>query len=210
MMFQLIKSLNKYTSGNIDQLLLGLPWWLRRESICLQCGRPGFHPWVGKIPWRRKWQSSPGLLPGKSHGQRSLVGYSPWGHKESDTTERLHYSHYKVNFTIWGDSFKRIKDHIYLPLIPDYLGFPDSSVGKESACSAGDPGSIPGLERSFGEGKGYLLQYCGLENSMDCIVHGIAKSRTRLSNLGFHFPDYLQDKFQTPHLLMAHKVLSLG
>ena len=49
-----------------------------------------FDPWVGKITWRRKWQSTPVLLPGKSHGQRSLVGYSPWGHKESDTTERLH------------------------------------------------------------------------------------------------------------------------
>ena len=47
--------------------------------------------WVGKIPWRRKWQSTPVLLPGKSHGQRSLVGYSPWGSKESDTTERLHF-----------------------------------------------------------------------------------------------------------------------
>ena len=58
---------------------------------CLQCGRPGFHPWVGKICWRRKWQSTP--VPGKSHGQRSLVGssYSPWGRKESDTTERLHF-----------------------------------------------------------------------------------------------------------------------
>ena len=60
-----------------------LPWWLRWLSIWLQCGRPGFHPWVRKIPWRRKWQSTPVLLPGKSHGQRSLVGYSPWGHKES-------------------------------------------------------------------------------------------------------------------------------
>ena len=67
------------------------PWWHRRWSVCLQCGRPGFDPWVGKIPWRRKWQSTPGLLPGKSHGQRSLVGYSPRGCKESDTTERLHY-----------------------------------------------------------------------------------------------------------------------
>ena len=67
-----------------------LPWWLRRLSVCLQCGRPGFDPWVRKIPWRRKWQSTPVLLPGKSHGQRSLVGYSPWGHKESDTTERLY------------------------------------------------------------------------------------------------------------------------
>ena len=57
------------------------------KSVCLQCGRPGFDPWVGKIPWRRQWQSTPVLWPGKSHGRRSLVGYSPWGHKESDTTE---------------------------------------------------------------------------------------------------------------------------
>ena len=58
-----------------------LRWWLRRSSVCLQCGRPGFDPWVGKIPWWRKWQSTPVLLPGKSHGQRSLVGYSPWGRR---------------------------------------------------------------------------------------------------------------------------------
>ena len=54
------------------------------------------------------------------------------------------------------------------------VSFPDSSVGKESTCNAGDLGSIPGLGRSPGEGKDYLLQYSGLENSMDCIVHGIA------------------------------------
>ena len=47
--------------------------------------------WVGKISWRRKWQPTPIFLPGKSHRWRSLVGYSPWGHKESDTTERLHF-----------------------------------------------------------------------------------------------------------------------
>ena len=56
-----------------------LPWWLRWESVCLQCGRPGFDPWVGKILWRRQWQPTPGQLPGKSHGWKSLVGYSPWG-----------------------------------------------------------------------------------------------------------------------------------
>ena len=65
------------------------------------------------------------------------------------------------------------------------MGFPDSSVGKESACIAGDPDSISGLGRSAGEGIGYPLQYSGLENSTDCIVHGLAKSQTRLSN--FHF-----------------------
>ena len=66
-------------------------WWLRWQSVCLQCGRPRFYSWVGKIPWRRKWQSTPALLPGKSHGRRSLIGYSPWGCKELDTTERLHF-----------------------------------------------------------------------------------------------------------------------
>ena len=64
------------------------------KSICLQWGRPGFNPWIRKIPWRRKWQPTPVLLPGKSHGRRSLVGYSPWGRKESDTTEQLHFTRY--------------------------------------------------------------------------------------------------------------------
>ena len=54
-------------------------------------------------------------------------------------------------------------------------GFPYSSAGKESACDAGDLSSIPGLERSPGEGKGYLFQYSGLENSIDCIVHGVPR-----------------------------------
>ena len=67
------------------------------------------------------------------------------------------------------------------------VGFPCGSAGKESACNAGDLGSIPGLGRSPGEGKGYPLQYSGLENSMDCIVHGVAKSRTRLSDFHFTF-----------------------
>ena len=68
-------------------------------------------------------------------------------------------------------------------------GFPCGSAGKEFACNAGDLGLIPGLGRSLflGEGKGYPLQYSGLENSMDCIVHGVAKSRTRLSDFHFHF-----------------------
>ena len=61
------------------------------KSICLQCGRPGFNPWVGKIPWRRKWHPTPVFLPGESHGRRSLVGYSPWGCKQPDATERLHF-----------------------------------------------------------------------------------------------------------------------
>ena len=56
-----------------------------------------FDSWVGKIPWREKWQSTPALLPGKSHGPRSLIGYSPWGRKELDTTERLHFTSLHFN-----------------------------------------------------------------------------------------------------------------
>ena len=63
---------------------------------------------------------------------------------------------------------------------------PCGSVGKESACNVGDLGSLPGLGRSPGEEKGYPLQYSGLENSMGCIVHGSAKSWTRLSDFHFH------------------------
>ena len=69
--------------------LFGFPWWLSgKESIC-QYRRPGFHPWVGKIPCRRKWQPTLVFLPGEFHGQGSLAGYSSWGCKESNTTERL-------------------------------------------------------------------------------------------------------------------------
>ena len=68
---------------------------------------------------------------------------------------------------------------------PVYLGFPCRSAGKESTCNVGDLGSIPGLGKSPGEGKGYPLQYSGLENFTDCIVHAVAKSWTRLSD--FHF-----------------------
>ena len=60
-----------------------------KESACSagDSNKIGFNPWVGKILWRRKWQPTPVFLPGESHGQRSLVGYSPWGCKESDRTE---------------------------------------------------------------------------------------------------------------------------
>ena len=67
----------------------GLPWWLSGKESACQFRRCGFSPWVQRIPWRRRWQPTPLFLPGKSHGQRSLAGYSSRGRKESDTTERL-------------------------------------------------------------------------------------------------------------------------
>ena len=60
-------------------LNLKLPWWLSCKESASQCMRRGFDPWVQKIPQRRKWQPTPVFLSGKSHGQRNLVGYSPWG-----------------------------------------------------------------------------------------------------------------------------------
>ena len=59
------------------------------QRISLQYRRPKFDPWVGKIPWRRKWQPTLAFLPGASHGQRSLAGCSPWGHTQSDSTEAM-------------------------------------------------------------------------------------------------------------------------
>ena len=74
--------------------------WVAKDDIGFPCGsdgkesacntrRPGFDPWVGKIPWRREWLLTPVFLPGESHGQRSLVGYSPRGLQASDVTKQL-------------------------------------------------------------------------------------------------------------------------
>ena len=72
-------------------------------KILLQCRRPGFDSWVGKIPWRKKWQPTSVFLPGESLGQRSLTGYSPQGHKESDVKEVTQHPHRVIsqrwNFT---------------------------------------------------------------------------------------------------------------
>ena len=66
-----------------------LPRYLSGKEPACQCRRHGFDPWIGKVPWRRKCQPILVVLPGKSHGQRSLVGYSPWGHKKSHMNECL-------------------------------------------------------------------------------------------------------------------------
>ena len=68
-----------------------LPWWFSGKEFTCQCRRSKFNPQVRKSPWRKKWQLTPVSLPGESHGQRSLSGCSPWGHKELDMTEQLHF-----------------------------------------------------------------------------------------------------------------------
>ena len=76
----------RISNSVIPSCLLKLPLLLSSKESACQCRRRGFDPWVKKIHWRRKWQPTLIFLPGKSHGQRILAGYSPWGHKESDMT----------------------------------------------------------------------------------------------------------------------------
>ena len=90
----LIKQLSRIEGKEmrIPILHTGLPWWLSGKESACQFRSHWFHPWFGKIPWRSKWQPTPMFWSGESHGQRSLAGYSPWGHKEMDTTSQLNNS----------------------------------------------------------------------------------------------------------------------
>ena len=93
--------------------------------------RPGLDPWFGKIPWRREWQPIPVFLPGEFHGQRKLAGYSPWGCKESVTTEQLThtYTHFlAASFSIW-DSSSLTKDGTCAPC-----------TGSDGILTTGGPG----------------------------------------------------------------------
>ena len=74
-----------------------------KESSCNARDTNEFNPWIKKIPWRREWQPTPVFLPGKPHGQRSLVGYSPWGCKESDLATKQK----QQNMTLWLNSNKK-------------------------------------------------------------------------------------------------------
>jgi len=90
---------------------------------------------------------------------------------------------WRPRFKSWvGKIFWR-RDRLPTPV---FLGFLGGSADKEFVCNSGHLGSMPGLGRSPGEGKGYPLHYSGLENFMDCIVHGVTKSWTQLSNFHFH------------------------
>ena len=127
--------------------------------LCRRQKRLGFDPWGGKMPWRR---NTPVLLPGESHGQRNLAGYSPQGCKEPDTTEAKKYR------------------YVYI-LINKNVGFPGDSVVTNPPVNAEDMGSVPGSVRSPGAGNGNPLQCSCLENPIDrgawwATVHGVAKS----------------------------------
>ena len=88
----LVSCKRKSMRSDCASLVTGLPSWLSWWRICPQCGRPGFDPWVGKMPWRRERLPTPEFWPGEFHG-------SPWGCKESDTTEQLSLSCTAINVT---------------------------------------------------------------------------------------------------------------
>ena len=128
--------------------------------------------------WRRKWQLTPVFLPGESQGQRSLVGCHLWGRTESDTTEATQQQQQQYEQREMCRCETKFCGRISNTQLQYCLGFPGGSGCKESVCNAEDLNSIPVLGRSPGEGNSYPFQYSGLENSMDCTVHGVTKSWT--------------------------------
>ena len=81
--WHLAHQITRSSLNSLNRVWPKLPWWLSGKEFAYQCRRLRFNPWVGKVPWRRKWQPTLVILPGKSHGERSLAGYSPWGHKRA-------------------------------------------------------------------------------------------------------------------------------
>ena len=111
-----LQSMGSQTVG-IERLLLscGFPGGSDGKASACNAGDPGLIPGLGKIPWRRKWQPTPVLLPGKFHGQRSLVGYSPWGRKELDKTEQLHF-HFQLYSLIIYTLSKNVEGELHIHL----------------------------------------------------------------------------------------------
>ena len=87
--------------GDTYVYIAGFPWWLSRKESTCKTGGCGFYPWVGKIPWRKKWQPIPVFLPGKSHGQRNLGGLPSIGLQVSDTTWQLNHQAQLILSAVW-------------------------------------------------------------------------------------------------------------
>ena len=129
-----------------------------------------------------------------------------WSFSTSSSNEYLRLISFRIDWldllAIQGILKSLLQHHISKASIlwhsAFFLGFPCGSAGKESACNMGDLGSIPGLRRSPGEGKGYPFRYSGLENSIDCIVHGVAKNQTQLSDTSLENNDTSGQKEQVP------------
>ena len=115
------------------------------------------------------------MIPGSGRSSGEGIGYPLQYSRTSLVAQRVKnlLACRRPGFDSWVGKIPWRRDRLPTSV---FLGFPCGSAGKEYACNPGDLGSIPGLERSPGEGKGYPLQYSGLENSMNCIVHRVAES----------------------------------
>ena len=156
-----LKRLSSSSSNwkSYNKILSAITWWVSGKESTFQCRRHGLDPWVRKIPLRRKWQPSPVFLPGKSHGQRNLAGYSPQGPKESDTTKQLnsnlregesdtrtsHNMSFFVRIYLCGSCAKKKKKILW--------DFPGSSVVKTPSSQCREEGV--GVQSLDGE-----LRYC--------------------------------------------------
>ena len=98
-MHMIVSDCLTFTKIMINHNIGGFPGGSDGKVSACNAGDPGLIPGLGRSPGRRKWQSTPALLPRKSHGWRNLIDYSPWGHKESDMTERLHF-HFRLRLCI--------------------------------------------------------------------------------------------------------------
>ena len=114
-----------------------------------------------------------------------------WHAEVHGVTKRLNWTELSDSLPLsdsWVSGSQLSLIYLFIWATPHiYLGFPGDSDSKESVCNVGDLGLIPGLGKFPGERKSYPLQYSGLENSMDCIGHGVANSQTQLSDFHFHF-----------------------
>ena len=154
-------------------------WWCYSgKEPAWQCKRHkslGFSPWVGKIPWRRKWQPTPMFLPGKSHGQRSLADYSSWGHRELDMTEWL--------LLLLLSHVRRVQLCVPHRRQPTRLPRPWDSPGKNTGV-----GCHFLLQCMKVKSESEVAQLClTLLDPMDCnlpgsSVHGISQARARLND----------------------------
>ena len=147
-----------------------------------------FDSLVRKIPWRKKWQPTPVFLPGKSHGQRNLAGYSPWGHT-------------RIGHDL---AAKQQQQYMYLLGRSRRLGFPGSSASKESSCHAGYLNLIPKSGRAPGEGIGHPLQYSWASVVTQMVNNLLTMWETWVRHLGWENP--LEEGMTTHSSILALRI----
>ena len=164
-------------------LVIGLTWWCGGTEPASQCRRYGFHPWIGKIPWKRKWQPTPAFLPGESHGQRNLVGYSPWHCKKSEMTDPPRPTH---THHISPPISSRLRGTRTLPDGENSPGIRFAHTVFEHEEASVDPGAVrPGTvtyqplaeKAAYGWLEGQMDSTWGRPAAASCFI--VARSRRR-------------------------------